>query len=78
MPRTAKIELQHRMGRSPVIGYWLYDQGDSIELDAYRAKGYMRKSVRLPKNPDDMLRLVTALLEHTHGELSRASHSRVD
>jgi hypothetical protein len=64
------VTLENRMGMSPCGG------GESIEMQAVRRGSgtrptqLMNQIVRLPKNPEDMLRVVNKLLALTHGELS--------
>jgi hypothetical protein len=72
------ISLKNKMGRSPIGGYALFDQGDSVEMQAIRGDttrplhgGLMRTmNLRLPTDPEDLATVVAALLRHSKGELS--------
>jgi hypothetical protein len=63
------------MGRSPVRGYVVRDDlrqasGLSVLVHEMHTNNIGHNSLRLPKDPDDMLAFVRMLLSVTHGELA--------
>ena len=65
--KIASVALASRMGRSPITGYEVWDEGSSLHLIATRQKsahwrdmvGY---AMRLPKNREDLTALCATLL----------------
>lgn len=65
------IPIKKRMGRSPVAGYYLWDDGHSLLLNSVTGSGKgMRNEVRLPKDPADLGAVIKALMAAADGQLS--------
>ena len=74
--------LAHKMGKSPVTGYHLESELGPLRMHPTRAmelsfllrerhfaSGVGAYALRLPRDPDDMLRLVGMLIEASHGPM---------
>lgn len=69
MPHIGRVRLASRMGRSPIVAYDIWDEGNSLSLQPLRDvaqgstgwHGHVGHFVRLPKDPADMRALCSAL-----------------
>lgn len=77
-----RVMLDHRIGKCHTRGYALirntnvpYDELVEVQADTTYING---RSIRVPRDPDDMERLIKMLREAVHGPLSTLAYEAAD